>query len=74
MIKLDCMFAFDFIVLAILIFNKILLGRFEGKRPLATPSVKGGGGVSIKMDLEVIESEGVDWIHLTQDKNQWRAM
>jgi hypothetical protein len=26
------------------------------------------------MDLREIEWEGVNWIHLAQDKNQWRAI
>jgi hypothetical protein len=26
------------------------------------------------MDLGEIECDGVDWIHLCQDRNQWRAV
>jgi len=28
----------------------------------------------IRMDLREIEWEGVDWMHLAQDMNQWRAV
>jgi hypothetical protein len=31
----------------------------------------GGGGDSIRMDLREIGLEGVDWIDLAQDKDQW---
>jgi hypothetical protein len=27
-----------------------------------------------KMDLTKLGCEGVDWIHLTQDRNQWLAL
>jgi hypothetical protein len=26
------------------------------------------------MDLNEIGSEGVDWIHVTQDRDRWRAL
>jgi hypothetical protein len=29
---------------------------------------------NIKIDLKEIGMEGVDWIHLTQDANQWWAV
>jgi hypothetical protein len=29
---------------------------------------------NIKMDLREIGLEGVDWIQLTQDNDQWRAV
>jgi hypothetical protein len=29
---------------------------------------------NINMDLKEIESEGVDWINLAQDTDQWRAV
>jgi hypothetical protein len=29
---------------------------------------------NIKMDLEEIGCEVVDWIHLAQDRDQWRAL
>jgi hypothetical protein len=29
---------------------------------------------NIRIDLREIEWEGVDWIYLAQDRNQWRAV
>jgi hypothetical protein len=29
---------------------------------------------NIKMDLREIGRDGMDWIDLAQDKNQWRAL
>jgi hypothetical protein len=29
---------------------------------------------SIKMDLRKIGWDGMDWIHLAQDRDQWRAL
>jgi hypothetical protein len=30
--------------------------------------------IILKMDLREIRWGGVDWIHLTQDRDQWRAV
>jgi hypothetical protein len=30
--------------------------------------------VNISMGLRELESEGVDWMHLAQDRDQWRAL
>jgi hypothetical protein len=29
---------------------------------------------NIKIDLREIEWDGVDWIHMAQDRDQWRAL
>jgi hypothetical protein len=29
---------------------------------------------NIKMDIEETETEGMDWIHMGQDRDQWRAL
>jgi hypothetical protein len=29
---------------------------------------------NIKMDITEIEFEGVDWIHLVQDRDQWQVL
>jgi hypothetical protein len=29
---------------------------------------------NIRMDLREIECEGVDWMHLVQDRDQWQAL
>jgi hypothetical protein len=31
-------------------------------------------GDSVKMDIREIGLEGVDWIHLAQDMDRWRAL
>jgi hypothetical protein len=31
-------------------------------------------GVLIRMELREIEWEGVDWMHLAQDRDQWRTV
>jgi hypothetical protein len=47
----------------------ILVGKPERKIPI------GKTGVDGKMLLEwILRSEGVDWIHLAQDRDQWRAL
>jgi hypothetical protein len=50
----------------------ILVGKPEGKRPLRRP--KGRWVVNIRMDLREIGWDGVDWIDLAQDGDQWRAL
>ena len=31
-------------------------------------------GDNIKMNLQEVESEGIDWIDLAQDRDRWRAL
>jgi hypothetical protein len=50
---------------------KILVGEPEGKRPLGRPRRR--WEYNIKMDLREIGLEGVDWIHLAQDRCRWMA-
>jgi hypothetical protein len=47
---------------------KILVGKLEGNRPLARPRRR--WEYNIKVDLRKTGLKGVDWIHLTQDRNQ----
>jgi hypothetical protein len=49
--------------------QKILVGKCEGKRPLGSPRRRWED--NIKIDLEDIWLEGVDWIHLAQDRDRW---
>jgi hypothetical protein len=50
--------------------KQIFLEKPEGKRPLRRSRHRGEG--SIRMELREIEWEGVvDWIHLSQDRDQW---
>jgi hypothetical protein len=50
---------------------KVLVGKPEGKRPLARPRRRWEDG--IRMDLRDIGLGGVDWIRLAQDRDRWRA-
>jgi hypothetical protein len=51
---------------------RVLVGKREGKRPLGIPRRRWEDG--IKMDLREIGWGGVDWIHLAQDRDLWRAV
>jgi hypothetical protein len=51
---------------------RILVGKPEGKRPLGRPRRRWVD--NIKMDLGEIGWDGVDWIDLAQDRDQWRAL
>jgi hypothetical protein len=51
---------------------RILVGEPEGKRPLGRPRHKLVN--NIKMDLREIEWDGMDWIDLAQERDQWRAL
>jgi hypothetical protein len=48
------------------------MGKPEGKRPLGT--LRRRWVDIIKMDLSEIGWVGMDWINLTEDRNQWRAL
>jgi hypothetical protein len=50
---------------------RVLVGKPKGKRPLGRPRCRWGG---IKMDIRQIGREGVEWIHLAQDRDRWRAV
>jgi len=52
--------------------NKTLGRKPEGKRPLGKPRRRWEG--NIRMDLSEIGWKGVDWVHLAQDRDQWRAV
>jgi hypothetical protein len=45
---------------------------WESQRPLGRPRRKWVD--NIKMDLREIGWDGVDWIELAQDRDQWRAL
>jgi hypothetical protein len=46
---------------------RILVGELGGKRPLGRPRSRWMN--HIKMDLREIGSDGMDWIHLAQDRD-----
>jgi hypothetical protein len=50
----------------------ILVGMPEGRRPLGRPRHRWED--NIKMDLGEIGFGDVDWIHLAQDGDRWRAL
>jgi hypothetical protein len=50
----------------------ILVGRPAERRPLGTPRSRWED--NIKMDLRKIGFGDVDWIHLAQDRDRWRAL
>jgi hypothetical protein len=51
---------------------RILAGKQEGKRPLGRPRRRCVD--NIKMDLREIGLDGVDWMDMAQDRDQWRAL
>jgi hypothetical protein len=51
---------------------QILVGKPERKRQLGRPTRRYED--NIKLDLNDIGCDWVDWIHLVQDKVQWRAL
>ena len=51
---------------------RVLVGKPEGKRPLGRPRCRWDD--SIKMDLQVVDCEFMDWIRLAQDRDRWRAL
>jgi hypothetical protein len=51
---------------------KIWVGIYESNRPLGRPRRKWQD--NIKMDLQEVECEGMDWIELAQDRDRWQAL
>ena len=51
---------------------RVVMGRSEGKRPLGRPRRRSED--NIKMDIQEIGCEGMDWIELAQDRDRWRAL
>jgi hypothetical protein len=51
---------------------RILVGRPERRRPLGRPRLRGED--NIKMELQEVGWEGVDWIDMAQDRDRWRAL
>jgi hypothetical protein len=51
---------------------RMLVGKPEGKRPLGRPRRR--WVYNINIDLREIGWDGVDWIDLVQDRDQWRAL
>jgi hypothetical protein len=51
---------------------RILVGKPEGKRPLGRPRHR--WLENINMYLREIGWDGVDWMDVAQDMDQWRAL
>jgi hypothetical protein len=51
---------------------RISVGKPEGKRPLGRPKRRWVD--NIKIDLREIGWDGMDWIKLAQNRDQWRAL
>jgi hypothetical protein len=51
---------------------RILVGKPEGKRPLGRPRRRWLD--NNKIDLREIGWDGMDWIYVAQDRDQWRAL
>jgi len=52
--------------------SRVLVGKPEGKRPLGRPMRRWED--NIKMDLQEVECEGMDWIELAHDRDSWRTL
>jgi hypothetical protein len=51
---------------------RILVGETGGRRPLGRPRRRWVD--NIKMDLREICSDGMDWLDLAQERDQWKAL
>jgi hypothetical protein len=51
---------------------RVLVGKLEGKRLLGRPRRRWED--NIKMDLQELGCEGMDWIKLVQDRDRWQAI
>jgi hypothetical protein len=51
---------------------RILLRKPEGRRPLGRPRRR--WVEIIKIDLRETGWDGMDWVDLAQDRDQWRAL
>jgi hypothetical protein len=52
--------------------TETLVGKPEEKRPFGRARCRWEN--NIRMDLQEIGWEGVDWMHLAQDRDQWQAL
>ena len=50
----------------------VLVGKSEGQRPLGRPMRRWKD--NIKMDLQEVGCEGMDWIDVAQDRERWQAL
>ena len=50
---------------------RVSVGKPLGKRSLRKPRTS--WEYNIKMDLQAVGCEGMDWIELAEDRDRWRA-
>ena len=51
---------------------RVLVGKPEGRRPLGRPRHRWED--NIKIDIQDVGSEGMDWIDLAQERDKCRAL
>jgi len=51
---------------------RVVVGKPEGKRPLGRPRHR--WEVNIKIDLQEVECEGMEWIDMAEDRDGWRTL
>jgi hypothetical protein len=51
---------------------RVLVRKSEGNRPMGRPRRRWHD--NIKMDLQEVGCEGMDWTELAQDRYRWRAL
>jgi hypothetical protein len=51
---------------------KILVGKPEGKKPIRRPRCRWEH--NIKINLKTTGLDGMDWIHVAQDGDQWQDL
>jgi hypothetical protein len=51
---------------------KVLVGKSEGKSTIERPRCSWGN--NIKIELREVGWESVNWMHLAQDRDQWRDL
>jgi hypothetical protein len=52
--------------------EEVLVRKLEGKKPLGRPRHRLDN--DIKINLKEIGRDGMDWIHVAQDRDQWWAL
>jgi hypothetical protein len=51
---------------------RVLVGKTEGNSPLGRP--RGRWDDNIKIGLQKVGCEDMDWVDLAQDRERWRAL
>ena len=51
---------------------RVLVGKLEGRRPLGRPRRRWVN--NIRVDLQEVGCEYMDWIGLAQDRDRWRTL